>query len=126
MVLKYFVLALIYILIQKQSGIFASFLIIVGCLLIEPIQSFVKKYQNKYVLQHQYPFFSTQGTYQSSLEEYYEPQCQICLESFHPSDTIVELKCGCQIIYHKDCLFLWLQQEMTCPVCKISMKDLMI
>ena len=120
-------LFILYIMIQKRLGMVHCLWIVVGCLIIGMMFQFsVKQLKKKYILQHQFPLFSIQENYQPSLEEYFEPHCQICLEVFQPSDSIVELKCGCQIIYHKDCLFTWLQQEMTCPVCKTCMKDLMI
>jgi len=113
---------------QKRFGMLMVW-ISVGCLimiLLSKIHSFVQQSEKRYLLRHQFPLFSIQENYQPSLEDHFERHCQICLDAFQPSDSIVELKCGCQIIYHKECLFQWLEIDMTCPVCKTCMKDLMI
>ena len=54
----------------------------------------------------------------NALLAFYEPDCSICLEAFQPMDPIMELKCGCQIIYHRTCLLPWLQKKKKCPICR--------
>ena len=70
--------------------------------------------------------FATEGRYQQSYQDHYDPQCMICLETLHPQDLILELKCGCQRLYHKDCLLPWIQSHMTCPVCHCLLDELML
>ena len=79
---------------------------------------------HQYCLRTHGSLFVVEANYHPNLEAFYEPHCMICLEPFQAQDSIMELKCGCQLIYHKECLVPWLLQEMTCPVCKTSMIDL--
>jgi len=56
--------------------------------------------------------------FREEYRKFYESECSICLDPFHPMDPILELKCGCQIIYHRTCIIPWLQKRNTCPICR--------
>jgi hypothetical protein len=50
-------------------------------------------------------------------------QCTICLAEYHADDTLRILPfCGHQ--FHSTCIDIWLQQHSTCPVCRISLREL--
>lgn len=43
--------------------------------------------------------------------------CAICLETFHPGDSIIQIAC-CHY-FHSQCIEPWLlKHSMHCPVCK--------
>lgn len=53
-------------------------------------------------------------------------ECSICLECYSPSDTIAWAKdggtnssdAGCDHIFHRECLFAWLNDHDDCPLCR--------
>ena len=47
-------------------------------------------------------------------------ECNICLNTYYPGQTITILKCGHK--YHKKCLKTWFQKKRTCPICSIDIK----
>jgi hypothetical protein len=42
--------------------------------------------------------------------------CSICIDKFVPDDTCRELVC--QHLFHKDCIDHWLDDNISCPVCR--------
>ncbi|VVU94742.1 Ring finger domain [seawater metagenome] len=42
--------------------------------------------------------------------------CAICKEEYCKDDKILKLKCN--HIFHKDCIKLWFNKELTCPYCR--------
>lgn len=42
--------------------------------------------------------------------------CRICLEAVEFGDVVVELDCG--HIYHRACIFTWLNVKRSCPTCR--------
>lgn len=63
-----------------------------------------------------------------------DPECAICLEHYSPNDIIawardggeaptsnensIVSSTGCAHIFHKECLFAWLQDRDGCPLCR--------
>lgn len=120
---------ILYIFIWKMKGnrYLLLWLLFMGGMswVMSYIVSYSCKVYHKYILKKKLPIVSMKEFYHPSFEQYYENHCQICLEPFQEKESIMELKCGCQIIYHMECLSTWLEQEMTCPMCKISLYELM-
>lgn len=50
-------------------------------------------------------------------------ECCICLSLFENEDRIKVLP-GCQHTYHSDCVDLWLGTQSSCPLCRISLKNI--
>eukprot|EP00946_MAST-07B_sp_MAST-7B-sp1_P001345 g1345.t1 len=47
--------------------------------------------------------------------------CTICLDEQHVGDLAIKLKCG--HCFHKKCVWPWLEQHCTCPVCRLEHND---
>lgn len=69
--------------------------------------------------------------YNLNLEEHCK-QCSICLGDFNlrrkdeniPGDSVVQLSCNQQHIFHASCLKEWVIMQFTCPICReIIIKD---
>ncbi|KAK6144654.1 hypothetical protein DH2020_021474 [Rehmannia glutinosa] len=50
-------------------------------------------------------------------------QCTVCLSEYHEDDTLRILPL-CGHSFHATCIDIWLQQHSTCPVCRISLREL--
>ncbi|KAL8538779.1 hypothetical protein ACS0TY_000695 [Phlomoides rotata] len=50
-------------------------------------------------------------------------RCTVCLADYHDEDTLSVLPV-CGHSFHAICISIWLQQNSTCPVCRISLRDL--
>ena len=62
-----------------------------------------------------------QGGPQATLEEIRNaPRCIICLENLDTNEPLKILECspGHKHIFHRDCVYLWLQNQHTCPLCR--------
>lgn len=51
-----------------------------------------------------------------------DAQCSVCLAEYHAEDTLRILP-FCGHSFHATCIDIWLQQHSTCPVCRISLRD---
>lgn len=51
--------------------------------------------------------------------------CPICLESIDGSclDTLLQMPCARQHVFHKTCLLTWLDTRNTCPVCRHGLPE---
>lgn len=51
--------------------------------------------------------------------EYYnkDNRCCICFEDYD-NGVIIEICIRCDKIYHKDCLYKWLNIDLSCPNCR--------
>lgn len=61
------------------------------------------------------------GTYQNILEflkSSNSTSCVICFEDYKKEDKIVLLKCS--HIYHEKCITDWLNNDISCPLCRRS------
>jgi hypothetical protein len=47
--------------------------------------------------------------------------CTICLDEQHVGDLAIKLNCG--HCFHKKCVWPWLEQHCTCPVCRLELND---
>jgi hypothetical protein len=47
-----------------------------------------------------------------------EETCTICLNNFHESDRVGNIKCG--HIFHVECLKAWIQRKNHCPLCQMD------
>ena len=47
--------------------------------------------------------------------------CSICRNDYKTLDEITELPCGHK--FHKSCLDIWLSNNITCPICRFSIRD---
>ncbi|XP_057462540.1 RING-H2 finger protein ATL66-like [Actinidia eriantha] len=52
-----------------------------------------------------------------------DAQCTICLAEYHGED-ILRILPYCGHSFHATCIDKWLQQHSTCPVCRISLREL--
>ena len=43
-------------------------------------------------------------------------ECPICLEKYVVNDKIIHLDCSHS--FHKDCIYIWLNKNNTCPQCR--------
>ncbi|KAK6156307.1 hypothetical protein DH2020_010555 [Rehmannia glutinosa] len=50
-------------------------------------------------------------------------RCTVCLADYHEEDTLSILPV-CGHSFHSTCIGIWLQQRSTCPVCRISLREL--
>ncbi|KAL8533261.1 hypothetical protein ACS0TY_009590 [Phlomoides rotata] len=50
-------------------------------------------------------------------------QCTVCLSEYHAEDMLRILPL-CGHSFHAACIDIWLQQHSTCPVCRISLREL--
>lgn len=51
-----------------------------------------------------------------------EAQCTVCLIEYQPKD-ILRILPYCGHSFHVACIDTWLQQNSTCPICRISLRD---
>lgn len=52
-----------------------------------------------------------------------DAQCTVCLAEYHAEDTLRILP-FCGHAFHATCIDIWLQQHSTCPVCRVSLREL--
>lgn len=52
-----------------------------------------------------------------------DSQCTVCLSEYHAEDVLRILP-YCGHSFHVTCIDIWLQQHSTCPVCRISLREL--
>ncbi|KAG8390522.1 hypothetical protein BUALT_Bualt01G0092200 [Buddleja alternifolia] len=50
-------------------------------------------------------------------------QCPVCLSEYHEEDMLRILPV-CGHSFHATCIDIWLQQHSTCPVCRVSLREL--
>lgn len=61
------------------------------------------------------------GSIISGLSESYS--CPICLEEYGAKEKVRQINL-CQHCFHADCIEQWLQNNSTCPICRVSLLDL--
>ncbi|CDO99870.1 unnamed protein product [Coffea canephora] len=49
--------------------------------------------------------------------------CAVCLADYHKEDTLRILP-SCGHFFHAACIDIWLHQHSTCPVCRVSLREL--
>ena len=49
--------------------------------------------------------------------------CAICLIDFVVDEEARELSCGGHHKFHEICLFTWLEDKITCPMCRERLKN---
>ncbi|XP_050212142.1 RING-H2 finger protein ATL38-like [Mercurialis annua] len=52
-----------------------------------------------------------------------DAQCTVCLTEYH-EDDVLRILPYCGHSFHVTCIDIWLQQHSTCPVCRISLRQL--
>uniref|UniRef100_A0A0D9VJG3 RING-type domain-containing protein n=1 Tax=Leersia perrieri TaxID=77586 RepID=A0A0D9VJG3_9ORYZ len=52
-----------------------------------------------------------------------DAQCSICLGEYNEKE-ILRIMPVCRHNFHLSCIDVWLQKQTTCPICRISLKDL--
>uniref|UniRef100_A0A0A9GFX0 RING-type domain-containing protein n=1 Tax=Arundo donax TaxID=35708 RepID=A0A0A9GFX0_ARUDO len=52
-----------------------------------------------------------------------DAQCSICLGEYKEKE-ILRIMPTCRHNFHLECIDVWLQKQTTCPICRISLKDL--
>ncbi|XP_058182575.1 RING-H2 finger protein ATL8-like [Rhododendron vialii] len=67
-----------------------------------------------------FPMQKYNDTYFYSSED---AQCTVCLAEYHKEDILRVLP-YCGHSFHATCIDKWLQQHSTCPVCRISLREL--
>lgn len=79
--------------------------------------SFIKNHIQKKKLEkkiyEQISFQDFSGIYDDISNE-----CNICLEEFDDKEFVVLLPCGCLPLYHRHCIFEWIDKNPTCPTCR--------
>ena len=59
-----------------------------------------------------------------SLDTEFE-SCTICRENFNPSSIVRRIN-GCGHVFHISCIDTWFESNITCPVCRIDLRDTII
>lgn len=49
-------------------------------------------------------------------------RCIVCLADYHHEDTLRILP-NCGHSFHVNCIDIWFQQHSTCPICRVSLRD---
>ncbi|KZV55295.1 hypothetical protein F511_06772 [Dorcoceras hygrometricum] len=49
--------------------------------------------------------------------------CAVCLSEYH-NDDILRILPVCGHSFHATCIDIWLHQHLTCPICRISLREL--
>ncbi|KAE9451300.1 hypothetical protein C3L33_16821, partial [Rhododendron williamsianum] len=57
------------------------------------------------------------------LNRVFTVKCTVCLAEYHKEDILRVLP-YCGHSFHATCIDKWLQQHSTCPVCRISLREL--
>ncbi|KAL6633788.1 hypothetical protein ACP70R_026459 [Stipagrostis hirtigluma subsp. patula] len=52
-----------------------------------------------------------------------DAQCSICLGEYNEKE-ILRIMPTCRHNFHLECIDVWLQKQTTCPICRVSLKDL--
>ncbi|KAE8781643.1 RING-H2 finger protein ATL28 [Hordeum vulgare] len=52
-----------------------------------------------------------------------DAQCSICLSEYTEKE-LLRIIPTCRHNFHRSCLDLWLQKQTTCPICRVSLKEL--
>ncbi|KAM0068789.1 putative transcription factor C2H2 family [Helianthus debilis subsp. tardiflorus] len=52
-----------------------------------------------------------------------DAQCIVCLSNYHADDTLRILP-SCGHFFHSSCIDIWLQQHCTCPICRVSLREI--
>mgnify|MGYP003689031605 FL=1 len=50
-------------------------------------------------------------------------QCTICMENF-TNNSIVRKINGCGHLFHINCIDTWLEENITCPVCRTDLREI--
>merc|ERR1711933_583864 len=50
-----------------------------------------------------------------------EPECSVCMCEFEKGEEMGQLECG--HTFHKECIVEWLQNEPSCPMCRVPMAE---
>ncbi|XP_048558673.1 putative RING-H2 finger protein ATL69 [Triticum urartu] len=61
--------------------------------------------------------------YSEALYSKDDAQCSICLGEYTEKE-LLRIIPTCQHNFHRTCLDLWLQKQTTCPICRVSLKEL--
>ncbi|GJY75789.1 zinc finger, RING/FYVE/PHD-type containing protein [Tanacetum coccineum] len=52
-----------------------------------------------------------------------DAQCIVCLSEYH-ADDMLRILPFCGHFFHSSCIDIWLQQHCTCPVCRVSLREM--
>jgi len=63
---------------------------------------------------------TTESTYDGNLIE--PPVCSICQDVLQAQDTTRQIN-HCQHLFHKNCVDVWFQSNVRCPVCRHDIRD---
>lgn len=50
-------------------------------------------------------------------------ECSICMEQYQNNEYIVNIKCQGNHHFHSECVKPWIQQTMTCPICRDTITE---
>ena len=59
----------------------------------------------------------------SYVKEDEDASCVICCANFGEDDEVTELECDNRHIFHTECLRPWLEKSLSCPICRMKVKD---
>ena len=82
----------------------------------EEIELFIKK-RNQYILELDEFQYKHLKKYSALKED----KCPICLQKYKGADIIKEFPC--KHIFHKNCIFKWLNKSNKCPLCKYDITN---
>ena len=82
----------------------------------EEIELFIKK-RNQYILELDEFQYKHLKKYSALRED----KCPICLQKYKGADIIKEFPC--KHIFHKNCIFKWLNKSNKCPMCKYDITN---
>ena len=82
----------------------------------EELELFIKK-RNQYILELDEFQYKHLKKYSALRED----KCPICLQKYKGVDIIKEFPC--KHIFHKNCIFKWLNKSNKCPLCKYDITN---
>ncbi|GJP70829.1 hypothetical protein CLOP_g1724 [Closterium sp. NIES-67] len=52
-------------------------------------------------------------------------ECSVCLVEFEDDVMLRRMHC-CRHLFHQDCLEKWLEYRLSCPICRVQVKELLL
>ena len=81
-----------------------------------------KNYSTYYEWMKSYNCEIQESEEQSRLDNLFNDECPICLDTFDDAENIKILNCN--HAYHYDCIRYWLTTKKNCPVCRVTPKNI--
>lgn len=53
-----------------------------------------------------------------------QAECAICIQGIEAADDCLQLPCAAQHTFHDECVRAWLSRNVTCPLCRVDVRQL--